>query len=80
MKHSIALQLMVRLLHGMGIWWNENGLEMRMRMKFQCLLDKNKWKCEYAVMSSMYLLGKINRNENQFTKIPIVLNNVIFIN
>ena len=51
-----------------------------MRMRFQYLFGKNKWEWECAGMSLMCLLGKINGNDNQFTKIPIVLNNVIFIN
>ena len=44
-------------------------------MRFQCLLGKNKWEWEWecAEMLLMCLLGKINGNENQFTKIPIVL-------
>ena len=42
-------------------------------MRFQCLIDKNKWEWECAGMPLMCLLGKINGNENQFIKIPIVL-------
>ena len=32
-------------------------------MRFQCLLDKNKWEWECAGMILMCLLGKINKNE-----------------
>ena len=53
---------------GMRMDW-----EWGMRMKFQCLLGKNKWEWKCAGMPLMCLLGKINRNENQFTKISIVL-------
>ena len=49
-------------------------------MRFQYLLDKNKGEWECDGMTLMCLLEKINMNVNQFTKIPIVLNNVIFIN
>ena len=49
-------------------------------MWFQCLLGKNKWKWECAGIPLMCLLDKINDNDNQFTKILIVLNNAIFIN
>ena len=36
-----------------------------MRMRFQCLLSKNKWEWEWECvgMSLMCLLGKINENE-----------------
>ena len=62
---------MVRLLYGSGneVEWewagNENKLEWKwgMRMRFQCLLGKNKWEWECAGMPLMYLLDKINGND-----------------
>ena len=51
--------------------WECEWAEMEMR--FQCLLGKTKWEWECATMPFMCLFGKINENENQFTKIPIVL-------
>ena len=35
-----------------------------MEMRFQYLFGKNKWEWEYAGMSLMCLLSKINRNED----------------
>ena len=57
----LSLSLMVRLFHGMEMEWN--GIALGMGMRFQCLLDKNKWKWECAEMSLMCLLGKINENK-----------------
>ena len=68
---------MVGLLHenmnGVKCEWvgnaNELKWELVMEMRFQCLLDKNKWEWECTGMPLMCLLSKINGNMNQFTKI-----------
>ena len=44
---------------GMDCEWVWTGK----RMRFQCLLGKNKWEWKCAGMSLMCLLGKINGNE-----------------
>ena len=44
-----------------------------MGMRFQYLLSKNKWEWECAEMLLMYLLGKLNENEEMRMRMRINL-------